>query len=75
MRVDGWGLACAFIRTTMTERPLIFSRMEPQMVQVERHKCACERTKLNASACLLVSTGRGKNEEENAFEKTNKSNF
>lgn len=72
VRVDPWGLACAFIRTTMTERPLIF---RPQMVQVERHKCVCERTKLNPSACLLVSTGRGKNEEENRFEKTNKSNF
>ena len=68
--VDPWGLECAFIRTTMTERSLIFSGMEPQMGQVERHKCVCERIKLNPSSCLLMSIGGGKNEEENRFEKT-----
>ena len=75
MTADPWGLECAFIRTIMTERPLIFSSMEPQIGQVERHRCVCERTKLNLSACLLVSIVGGKNEEENRFEKTSKFNF
>ena len=68
MIVDPWGLECAFIRTIMTERPLSFSSMEPQIGQVERHRCVCERTKLNLSACLHVSIVGGKNEEENRFE-------